>query len=108
MIVRYEGKDEESANSFKDIEGNIKKIVTIGTQTWMAENLKVTRYRNGEAIPNKTLSTEWGNFKEGAYCDYQKIPGNSSVYGKLYNWYAVHDNRNIAPVGWHFWWSSKE
>jgi uncharacterized protein (TIGR02145 family) len=67
----------------------------------MAENLKVTKYRNGDAIPNVTDGTEWRYLTTGAYCDYENSTSNSTVYGKLYNWYAVADSRNIAPTGWH-------
>jgi uncharacterized protein (TIGR02145 family) len=84
-----------------DIDGNVYNTVTIGTQTWMAENLKTTRYRNGDPIPNVTDATEWSNLLTGAYCDYDNKPDNSAIYGKLYNWYAGNDSRNIAPVGWH-------
>jgi uncharacterized protein (TIGR02145 family) len=84
-----------------DIDGNGYHIVTIGTQTWMVENLKTTRYRNGDPIPNVTDDTKWGNLSTGAYCNYDYKPDNSAIYGKLYNWHAVNDSRNIAPTGWH-------
>jgi hypothetical protein len=87
--------------SLIDIDGNEYKTISIGTQTWMAENLKTTKYRNGDPIPNVTDDTEWGKLSTGAYCDYDNIPDNSAIYGKLYNWYAVDDSRNIAPTGWH-------
>ena len=84
-----------------DIDGNVYQTVRIGDQWWMAENLKVTRYRNGEAIPNVTDKTQWTNLSTGAYCAYNNDNGNITTYGLLYNWYAVDDSRNIAPVGWH-------
>jgi len=84
-----------------DIDGNVYRTVKIGTQTWMVENLKVTRYRNGDTIPNVNDGTEWNNLTTGAFCDYENTASNSAVYGKLYNWYAVADSRNIAPTGWH-------
>ncbi|HPT03388.1 MAG TPA: fibrobacter succinogenes major paralogous domain-containing protein [Bacteroidales bacterium] len=90
-----------SALTVADIDGNIYHTVTIGTQVWMAENLKVTRYRNGDSIPCVTDSLTWSNLTTGACCDYGNIPGNSIVYGKLYNWYAVNDSCSIAPQGWH-------
>lgn len=93
--------DNNDDNTLKDIDGNVYTTVTIGTQTWMVENLKTTKYRNGDPIPNITDGTEWGNLSTGAYCDYENTPGNSTTYGRLYNWYAVNDNRNIAPAGWH-------
>jgi uncharacterized protein (TIGR02145 family) len=84
-----------------DIDGNVYKTITIGTQTWMAENLKVSKYRNGDPIPKVTDDTAWNNLTTGAYCDYNNTPNNSTTYGKLYNWYAVNDSRSIAPKGWH-------
>jgi uncharacterized protein (TIGR02145 family) len=84
-----------------DIDGNVYHTVTIGTQVWMVENLKVTKYRNGISIPNVTDDNEWCNVTTGAYCDYNNTSSNSTTYGKLYNWYAVNDTGNIAPLGWH-------
>jgi len=84
-----------------DIDGNVYKTVKIGNQWWMAENLKVTRYRNGDAIYYETDNTAWSNLTKGAYCASNNDIGNIATYGLLYNWYAVSDSRNIAPVGWH-------
>jgi uncharacterized protein (TIGR02145 family) len=85
-----------------DIDGNVYNTVTIGTQTWMLENLKTTKYRNGEGIPNVTVNASWGALATGAYCWYNNdAPAYRAAYGALYNWYAVADSRNIAPVGWH-------
>jgi uncharacterized protein (TIGR02145 family) len=83
-----------------DIDGNIYQTIKIGNQWWMAENLKVTHYRNGNAISNVTSDAVWLE-KPSAYCDYDNNPSNSSTYGHLYNWTAVNDSRNIAPSGWH-------
>ena len=79
-----------------DIDGNVYNTVTIGTQTWMQENLKVIHYNNGDSIPCTTTSTI-----NGAYCNYDNDTNNVKTFGRLYNWYAIVDNRNIAPVGWH-------
>ncbi len=84
-----------------DIDGNGYDTVTIGTQVWMAENLKVTHYRNGDAITKVTDFTTWAGLSTGAYCEYDNDVNNVAVYGRLYNWYSVTDSRNIAPVGWH-------
>jgi len=83
-----------------DFDGNIYHTVTIGTQVWMVENLKTTHYRNGEPIPIITAGFSW-NTRTGVYCNYNNDANNSSIYGRLYNWYAIKDNRNIAPTGWH-------
>ena len=87
--------------SIKDIDENVYKIVKIGNQWWMAENLKVTHYQNGEAIPKVTDNTEWGNLTTGAYCIYGSNDTNADTYGCFYNWSAVVNSRNIAPAGWH-------
>ena len=86
--------------SITDIDGNTYKTVTIGTQTWMAENLKVTKYNDGIAIPNVTDNTAWRELTTGALCDYDNIPSNSETYGKLYNWHAVNTGK-LCPTGWH-------
>jgi uncharacterized protein (TIGR02145 family) len=89
------------SNTVVDIDGNVYQTITIGTQVWMAENLKVTRYRNGDSIPNVTDATAWSNLSTGAYCNYNNDVNNVAVYGRLYNWYAVDTSLNIAPAGWH-------
>ena len=84
-----------------DIDGNVYRTVKIGTQVWMAEKLKTTRYRNGDPIPNVTDNPQWISLKTGALCWYKNDEANKATYGSLYNWFAVADSRNIAPVGWH-------
>jgi len=86
--------------SMTDIEGNTYKTVTIGTQTWMAENLKVTKYNDSTDIPNITDDTEWVELTDGAYCNYENDPNNVAAYGRLYNWYAVKTGK-LCPTGWH-------
>jgi len=83
-----------------DIDGNVYHTVIIGSQVWMVENLKTTKYRNGESIP-KVIGETWDNLTTGAYCIYDDNEDNRIIYGLLYNWYAVSDNRNICPEGWH-------
>ena len=85
----------------KDIDSNLYHTVTIGTQVWMVENLKTTRYRNGESIANVTDNTLWSTLTTGAYCNYENTANNAATYGCLYNWFAIKDSRNIAPTGWH-------
>ena len=84
-----------------DIDGNSYKTVRIGDQIWMAENLKVTRYRNGDQIPTGYGNSEWYELKTGAFAVYDDNPLNAMKHGNLYNWYAVVDERNISPKGWH-------
>jgi uncharacterized protein (TIGR02145 family) len=83
-----------------DIEGNNYKTVKIGNQVWMAENLKVTKFRNGDPIPNIEIGTEWVA-APFAYCTYENDPANLETYGCLYHWGAVADPRGLAPEGWH-------
>ena len=82
-----------------DIEGNIYQTVSIGTQIWMAENLKTTKYRNGESIG--TTTEPFYNIPNDSFPTYQWELGDVSKYGRLYTWYTVNDSRKIAPIGWH-------
>lgn len=84
-----------------DIDGNIYKTVQIGDKHWMMENLKVTHYRTGESIPDISDYSAWVSTIEGACCIYENDATNLAIYGRLYNWHAVYDVRNIAPEGWH-------
>ncbi len=84
-----------------DIDGNVYQTVTIGTQVWMAENLRTTRYRDSMAIPNVSNDITWNNLTTGAYCDLENESMNSDTYGKLYNWYAVHSVHKLSMEGWH-------
>lgn len=84
-----------------DLDGNVYHTVTIGTQVWMVENLKVTRYRNGDSIHNVSDSIQWRNLTTGAYCNYKNDSVIANAYGRLYNGYSVLDSRNICPCGWH-------
>ena len=83
-----------------DIDGNMYTIVTIGTQVWMAENLKTTKYNNGDDIPLITYSDPMYTYT-GTYCNYDNLPIYKDDYGLLYNFYAVVDSRNVCPSGWH-------
>lgn len=75
--------------------------VTICSQVWMLKNLDVSKYRNGDDIPQVTDATTWANLTTGAWCYYENNTANGTVYGKLYNWFAVNDPRGLAPSGWH-------
>jgi uncharacterized protein (TIGR02145 family) len=85
-----------------DYSGNWYPTIVLGNgQEWMAENLNVSMYRNGDMIPLVSSNSQWEDLVNdggsGAYCEY----GLSSVHGKLYNWFAVTDARNLCPDGWH-------
>ena len=84
-----------------DYDGNIYNTIKIGTQIWMKQNLKTTHYRNGDAIPNILDATVWSQLTTGAYCNNNNDTNNGNIYGRLYNWYAVADSRNLCPIGWH-------
>jgi len=84
-----------------DNDGNIHPTVIIGGQEWMAENLRVTRYRNGDPILTDLSIWEWRNVEEGAYAPYGNDSVNTLRYGLLYNGYAVSDPRCLCPSGWH-------
>jgi uncharacterized protein (TIGR02145 family) len=86
--------------SVKDIDGNVYPTIQIDTQIWMAENLKTTRYNDSTLIPNVTDGAAWANLSTGAWCNYDNDPANGTIYGKLYNWYAVNTD-NLCPKGWH-------
>lgn len=92
---------EISYGSMTDQVGNIYKTVEIGTQTWMAENLKTTKYNDDSAIPNVTGNTSWINLTTPAYCWYDNDEAtNKPLYGALYNWYTVKTGK-LCPTGWH-------
>lgn len=84
-----------------DIENNIYKTISIGTQVWMAENLKTTKYNDGDSIPLVEDAVMWSNLTTPAYCWYDNEEATyKDLYGALYNWYAVNTGK-LCPVGWH-------
>jgi uncharacterized protein (TIGR02145 family) len=104
----YNGKttaefnSEVSYGTMTDLDGNTYKTVTIGTQTWMAENLRTTQYNDGTPIPNVTDDDEWAQLTTGAYCNYNNTTNVDTIatFGRLYNWHAVNTEK-LAPTGWH-------
>lgn len=97
-----------------DYDGNVYQTVAIGDQLWMQENLKVTHYADGRAIPLVEIASEWDSLKyaDKAYCFYDNDNANGDVYGALYTWEAAKDgaessNNNpsgiqgVCPDGWH-------
>jgi uncharacterized protein (TIGR02145 family) len=92
---------QTKAQTLTDVDGNVYETVKIGNQVWMAENLKVTHYSNGKPIPLVTDNGLWYALTTPACCYYNNDKNNIAIYGYLYNWYAVSDNNNICPKGWH-------
>jgi uncharacterized protein (TIGR02145 family) len=101
QCLRYTQSGTGSAPTVTDIDGNVYPIVKIGEQWWMAENLTVSRYLNGDQIPNVTDSNEWADIITGAWTNYENDPTYDDVYGKLYNWFTLDDTRGLCPTGWH-------
>lgn len=83
-----------------DIDNNIYHTINIGTQTWFVENLKTTKYNDGERIPNVSDRHDWYALQSGAYCNYYNTKSYGDTYGKLYNGYAVN-TKKLCPKGWH-------
>ena len=90
-----------STPSITDADGNVYISVTIGAQEWMSENLRTSKYSDGTSIPNVTDGGQWANLSTGAWCHYDNDSSQyESMYGKLYNWYAVNTSK-LCPTGWH-------
>ena len=94
-------KHDRNKNENTDIDGNVYHTVIIGTQEWMVENLRTTRYRNGDSIKEITADSLWLNLTTGAWCNYNHDESLAATCGRLYNWFAVNDGRVIAPAGFH-------
>jgi len=80
-----------------DVDGNSYKTIHLGKQEWMMDNLKVTKYKNGQPIPHIQDSIVWNAWKNGAYVFYK----NDTKHGILYNWMVINDPRGVCPNGWH-------
>ena len=96
-------KEETPApdTTIRDADGNVYHEVKIGTQTWLLENLRTTKFRNGDAIPGVTDFTQWKNLNTAAVCTYNNNNSLAENEGRLYNWFAVTDSRGICPPGYH-------
>jgi uncharacterized protein (TIGR02145 family) len=100
-VLQSKEKLVGNAFVFKVKVGEAFKTVKIGNQVWMAENLNVDHYRNGDPIPEVKDGNQWSKLNSGAWCYYDNDIANGKVYGKLYNWFAVADPRGLCPTGWH-------
>jgi uncharacterized protein (TIGR02145 family) len=92
---------ETNRETMTDIDVNVYHTIKIGSQVWMTENLKTTRYNDGSKIPNVSASAAWSEQKIGAFCWYENESKNKNTFGALYNFYTVIDKRGICPSGWH-------
>jgi uncharacterized protein (TIGR02145 family) len=101
IIFMNSCKKVSDSAAISDIDGNQYSSVTIGTQTWMVENLKTTRLNDGTEIPVIKNAAAWGNLSTPGYCLYNyDETGYKDTYGVLYNWFTVNTD-NLCPVGWH-------
>jgi uncharacterized protein (TIGR02145 family) len=101
LLWNCKKEDETGPVILKDFDGNVYTTVTIGTQVWMLENLKTTKYNDGTDIPNVTDSSVWSVLSTPAYCWYENnAAAYNNEYGGLYNWYVVNTGK-LCPKGWH-------
>lgn len=92
---------DSEGETISDIDGNDYQTVKIGSQTWMKENLKTTKFRDGSEIPNNIGNSSWGMLNGSACAEYPSYTSSETDYGILYNWYATNDIKAICPKGWH-------
>jgi len=101
VLLILSGTDLVCQPTVTDIDGNVYNVVRIGSQCWMKENLKTTRYRAGSAIATGLSNSQWASDTSGAYAIYNNLGRNDTLFGKLYNWYAVNNTQGLCPAGWH-------
>lgn len=104
LLLICSTSDAQQYGTLKDLrDGKVYKTVKIGSQVWMAENLNVSKFRNGDLIPEaKTFEQYQISIENGTpmWCYYDFDSTNAKTYGKLYNYYAIKDKRGLAPMGW--------
>lgn len=100
IVLFWEGACGLNAQTVRDVEGNVYLTTTIGTQTWMAENLKTTKFNDGTSIPFVPDDKAWKVLKTPAYCWFDYDIKNKEIYGALYNWHTVSSGK-LCPKGWH-------
>ena len=103
ITILIQACTKEVDNTIRDIDGNVYTSVTIGTQVWMVENLKTTKYLNGDLIGTTnpdTLDITLESTPKYQWA-YEGNESNVNTYGRLYTWYAITDTRNVCPIGYH-------
>ena len=98
LLISSQCKRKET-NTIIDIDGNIYRTALIGDHWWMTENLKSTRYNDGQAIPCVKDQPDWLRLNTAAYCYYQNSESYADTFGLMYNWYAVNSGK-LCPTGW--------
>jgi uncharacterized protein (TIGR02145 family) len=93
-------KNNIDPSAITDKDGNVYTSVTIGTQVWMVENLKTTKFNDNTNIPLVSDNAQWAALSTPAYCWYNNYAPNKNNYGALYNWYSVNTGK-LCPTGWH-------
>lgn len=101
MLILISGLSILHSQTMEDIDGNIYNTVNLNKKRWTVENLKTTRYSNGDSISYEAVDSIWGNLAVPAFSTYNNDISNRDTFGNLYNFYVLEDDRNICPVGWH-------
>ena len=100
----YKSTLKNSEKYLRDAGKSSNGTIKIGNQTWMSANLNVDHFRNGDPIPEAKSVAEWQAAKDSqrpVWCYFNFSASNAGKYGRYYNWYAVNDERGLAPEGWH-------
>lgn len=90
-----------TSGSATDIDGNVYPTLLIGTQEWLAVNLRTSRFSNGDNIPEITANSSWATATSPAWCNFSNASVTEEALGKLYNSYVIRDPRNVCPIGFH-------
>jgi uncharacterized protein (TIGR02145 family) len=98
--ANYVTPDSCGNYSVIDFQGNVYNTIKIGNQCWLKQNLKSTKYNDGNNIPNKTTAYDWTYYNTPAYCWYNNNSTTGAIYGALYNFYAIETGK-LCPIGWH-------
>ena len=94
-------KENNDPGTVTDIDGNVYHTITIGTRVWFKENLRTTKFKDGSEIQPVTEKAAWVTLTTPGYCWYENNVANKTIYGGLYNGYAVKESSGLCPTGWH-------